>query len=148
MKKIKKRFNMLFFVCKRGFTLTEVLIVVVIIGVLATLALPMLVKTIEKAKVGEATSNLNLIRTGQKIYFLEHGFFSGGATGLDALNIENPNSQASRYFEYAITSEAAATGNFSATAVRGGGDVADAPDPYQGDEYIIHKEGVITGPLL
>ena len=90
-----KEFKISIFGRRIGFTLTEILIVVVIVGVLATLALPVLVKTLEKAKIGEATSNLNLIRTGQKIYFLEHGFFSGD---IPNLNIENPNEQTNRFF--------------------------------------------------
>jgi prepilin-type N-terminal cleavage/methylation domain-containing protein len=134
-----------------GFTLTEILIVVIIIGVLATLALPMLVKTLEKAKVGEAISNLNLIRTGQKIYFLEYGCYSG--TGeldnpIDKLNIENPNNATSRYFYYEITSIAGATTNFTAQATRGGSGAQPAPSPY-GYWYRIQKEGRITsnGPF-
>ena len=60
-----KKINVKFKGYKIGFTLTELLIVVIIIGIVGTLALPMLVKTIEKAKLGEAGSNLNLIRTGE-----------------------------------------------------------------------------------
>lgn len=126
-----------------GLTLTEVLIVVIIIGILATLALPMLTKTIEKAKVGEAISNLNLIRTGEKIYFLEYGYFSGGVGGIDRLNIENPNSD-NAYFTYTITSSAGATDNFTATATR----KDNAPEGYRGNTYTIQKDGRITGPLL
>ncbi|MBU1887971.1 MAG: type II secretion system GspH family protein [Candidatus Omnitrophica bacterium] len=131
----KKMFN-------TGFTLTELLIVVVILGILATLALPMLVKTIEKAKVGEATSNLNLIRTGQKIYFLEYSTFWPDITQL---NIENPNEASSRYFEYTSSSAGdSLSSDFTATATRGGGGAADASSPYQGVVYYISKDGQIT----
>ena len=131
-----------------GFTLTELLIVVIIIAVLATLSLPMLLKTIEKAKVGEAISNLNLIRTGQKIYFLEHGYFAG--TGLpenpiDKLNIENPNDPTNRYFYYEITTSAGATTDFTANAERGGSDAQPVPGGY-GYNYRIRKDGKITSP--
>jgi prepilin-type N-terminal cleavage/methylation domain-containing protein len=135
MNKIK----MIFWFRKIGFTLTEILIVVVIVAVLATLALPMFVKTIEKAKVGEAVSNLNLIKTGQKIYFLENGFFSND---IASLNIENPNSASSRYFDYAT--QKAGTDDFEGSAVRRG----DAPSPYSGQEYTIGKDGEIEGPLI
>ena len=148
MQKIKKRFNVLFFRCKKkGFTLTEILIVVVIIGILATLALPMFLKSLEKAKVGEAISNLNLIRTGQKIYFLEYSTFS---SGIPNLNVDNPNGDpddtATRYFDYDIT--ASSETDFTARATRGGRTAVDAPSPYQDDEYTISKDGQITGPLL
>lgn len=122
-----------------GFTLTEILIVVIIIGILATLALPMLVKTLEKAKLGEAASNLNLIRTGEKIYFLEWSTFT---SDLDSLNIENPNTGA-KYFDYSIDS--ADPSDFSAKADRKN----SAPSPYDGYDYFIDKNGTITsnGPL-
>jgi len=135
-----KRFSISFFGRKIGFTLTEILIVVIILGILAVLALPMMVKTMEKAKTGEAVSNLSLIRTGQKIYFLEYGFFSGD---IASLNVEDPNS-GSAYFEYDVTSGVGATSDFTATADR----KDNAPSGYEDDVYTIQKDGVITGPLL
>ncbi|MBU1007342.1 MAG: type II secretion system GspH family protein [Candidatus Omnitrophica bacterium] len=126
-----------------GFTLTELLIVVVIVGLLATLALPMLVKTLEKAKVGEATSNLNLIRTGQKIYFLEYGQFSPSVSDI---NIEDPNSDTARYFYYTASDGGDdLESNFTATAERGGSGAVSAPEPYQNDNYIMQKQGAIRG---
>jgi len=123
-----------------GFTLTELLIVVIIIAVLATLSLPMLLKSIEKAKVGEAISNLNLIRTGQKIYFLETAEFSNT---LNRLNIENPNDQGSRYFYYTMPSADAS--DFTAKATRGGYGAQTAPGGYD-YEYEIRKDGQIYSP--
>ena len=140
-----QRFNIVFFGRKIGFTLTELLVVVIIMAILATLALPMLVKTIEKAKVGEATSNLNLIRTGQKIYFLEKAYFSGTG-GIGDLNIENPNDATAAYFTYSITTAGGATGDFTARAQRKN----TAPSPYDTYYYEISKDGTITsnGPLI
>jgi prepilin-type N-terminal cleavage/methylation domain-containing protein len=121
-----------------GFTLTELLVVVIIIGILATLALPMLVKTLEKAKVGEAISNLNLIRTGQKIYFLEYSAFS---PDIDSLNIESPNEPSSRYFDYEIRSVTGSPNpDFTARAQRRD----TAPSPYNTYYYEITKDGRIT----
>ncbi len=126
-----------------GFTLTELLIVVIIVGILATLALPMLVKTLEKAKIGEATSNLNLIKTGQKIYFLEYSQFSPNITDL---NIEDPNSVLSRYFYYDQDNTGIdLTVNFKAQAIRAGSGAVTAPEPYKDDKYYIQKDGTIHG---
>ena len=141
-----KRINIIFLGRKIGFTLTELLIVVIIVGILATLALPMLVKTLEKAKLGEAATNLNLIRTGEKIYFLEYGTFwysASGDGGIDSLNIENPNNQTNSYFDYTIQSGNAS--DFTARAQR----KSTAPSPYSTYYYEITKNGNITsnGPL-
>jgi len=123
-----------------GFTLTELLIVVIIIGILATLALPMLVKTMEKAKLGEAASNLNLIRTGEKMYFLEYNQYWRNVAdpdNMDDLNIENPNTQSKRYFDYDITSATTSPYNFTARAMRRNG-------PYSGKSVYIDKSGEFT----
>jgi len=126
-----------------GFTLTELLIVVIIIGILATLALPMFVKTMEKAKVGEAISNLNLIRTGEKIYFLEYGTFYApiDTSAENCLNIEWPDSD-NAYFDYKVVS--GDSSDFEAQAIR----KDNAPSGYAGNTYTIKKDGRITGPLL
>ena len=135
-----KKINVKFKGYKIGFTLTELLVVVIIIGIVATLALPMLVKTIEKAKLGEAGSNLNLIRTGEKIYFLEYATFTNDFTMLD---IENPNTPTGRYFDYTIP--AANASDFTARAQRRN----TAPSPYSTYYYEISKGGTISsnGPL-
>jgi len=137
---MKNRFNLISFCRRVGFTLTEILIVVIIIAILATLALPMLVKSIEKAKVGEAISNLNLIRTGQKMYCLEWATFS---PDIDDLNIENPNDATSRYFYYTI--ESADSDDFTAKAERGASGAQPAPSPYDTHYYEISKDGTVTG---
>lgn len=131
--------NIFFKKLRVGFTLTEILIVVIIIGILSTLALPMLVKTLEKAKLGEAASNLNLIRTGEKIYFLEYSTFT---TSIDSLNIEDPNSEKA-YFDYTV--ESADASDFKARAQR----KDSASTPYSTYYYDIDKSGTITsnGPL-
>lgn len=127
-----------------GWTLTELLIVVVIIGILGALSMPIFVKVVEKAKVGEAVATLSQIRIGQKIYLLQYNQYW---TSLDDLNIENPNSQSPRYFNYSITSANAT--NFTAAATRGtGSGVVFAPAGYNGSVYTITENGTITGPLI
>ena len=123
---------------RKGFTLIEILIVIVILGVVASLSLPGLIKTFEKAKVEEATTNLDFIRMGQKRYFLSHGEF---AENIGDLNIENPNDAASRYFDYSIDQDPP-EGDFTARAQR----KDTAPEPYNTHTYTIHKDGVIEGP--
>ena len=58
---------------RRGFTLIEVMIVVVIIGVLAAVALPALSHYMKIAKSSEATTNLNnLFKSAAAFYSREH----------------------------------------------------------------------------
>ena len=47
----------------KGFTLVELLVVIAIIGILAVVAVPSLMKNIDKARVAEATSYINAYKT-------------------------------------------------------------------------------------
>ena len=64
LQSIRKRFY--------GFSLMEVMIVVVIIGILAALDYPNLEKYLKRARQTEAKTNLSAIYTAQKIYFTLH----------------------------------------------------------------------------
>ncbi len=57
----------------KGFTLTEILIVLLIIGILILIALPDQTSVINKAKAKEAQLQLRHVHTLQKSYFYEHG---------------------------------------------------------------------------
>lgn len=57
----------------RGFTVTELMIAVVIIGVLATLAIPSFTSYIYKARVTEASNFLSEIKQRQESYRNEFG---------------------------------------------------------------------------
>lgn len=84
---------------KRGFTLLEVLVVVIIIGILAAIALPQYVSTIEKARSGEAVANIGAIRTALDRYWYQN---VGMPVDNDfaALDIDNPNNQTNRLWNY------------------------------------------------
>ena len=54
---------------RKGFTLLEILIVIVILGVVAGLAVPVFTSNIEKAKAQEAMASLAAIRSGLTTYY-------------------------------------------------------------------------------
>ena len=66
-----------------GFSLMEVMIVVVIIGILAALAYPNLEKYLKRARQTEAKTNLSAIYTAQKIYFSLHQSYAEDINELD-----------------------------------------------------------------
>ena len=69
----------------RGFTLIEILIVVIIIGILAMIALPLYRAQIEKAHLAEAEENLSRFKQAAGMYYATKGNFDGitfGKTGL------------------------------------------------------------------
>lgn len=59
-----------------AFTLTELLVVLVIVGILVLLALPNLMPLISKAKSTEAKVQLEFVHTQEKNYFYEHSKYS------------------------------------------------------------------------
>lgn len=98
---------------RKGFTLVEVLIVVIIIGILAAIGVPQFAASIEKAKGGEARAGLGHIQTGEKVYFAENEKYSNDA--VNDLDITlNP-----RYWTFTISTPTATT--YTATATRSGG---------------------------
>ena len=97
---------------RKGFTLVEVLIVVIIIGILAAIGVPQFANSIEKAKCGEARAGLGHMQTGEKVYFAENEYYS---TNTDDLDI----TLSQRYWTFTISSPTSTT--YTATATRSGG---------------------------
>jgi len=70
---------------RRGFTIIEVLVVVLILGILASLLVPRIMDAPDKAKVVEAKTNINVIVGALKMYRLDNGAYPSADQGLMAL---------------------------------------------------------------
>lgn len=73
-----------------GFTLVELLIVVVILGILAGIVMPSFNTSTEDAKVSATIQNLQSLRAGVDLYKVQHsdtypGYPVGGGTPTEAL---------------------------------------------------------------
>lgn len=106
----------------RGFTLLELLIVVVILGILASLAIPRYEKTVEKARGAEAITNLNALRIAELDFFGRTDTFAD-TTNFIQLAIEDPNSNPRTYFNYLLSSSDPDNGTFYVAAKRKAGSV-------------------------
>ena len=69
----------------RGFTLLELMVVVVIIGVLAALIAPQVLSRVGQAKGTAAKADIASIMNALKLYKLDNGRFPTQEQGLDAL---------------------------------------------------------------
>ena len=67
-----------------GFTLIEVMITVVIVGILAAIALPSYTQYVTRSKLMEAQSKLSDLRAQQERYFMDNRTYASGAgCGID-----------------------------------------------------------------
>lgn len=74
---------------RRGFTLVELLTVVAILGVLASIAIPGFLLYLRRAKTSEATGNINeLFQNGAALY-ARHTGADGAVQGLNAAIVTN-----------------------------------------------------------
>jgi general secretion pathway protein G len=71
----------------KGFTLTELLVVLVIIGLLAALVGPVLYQRINPAKQSVASAQIESFMTALDSYFLDVGKFPSQQQGLSALRV-------------------------------------------------------------
>ena len=68
---------------KKGFTLLELLVVVVIIGILATIALPQYQKAVMKSRVTQVIPLIKAVAQAQDVYYLTNNKFAENIDGLD-----------------------------------------------------------------
>ena len=71
-----------------GFTLIEILVVVVILGILAALVVPRIMQRPDEARVVAAKSDIRAIVSALKLYRLDNGVYPATEQGLAALVVK------------------------------------------------------------
>ncbi len=70
---------------QRGFTLIEIMVVVVILAVLGALVVPKILENVDKARVTRAQSDIRAIQTALDLYRLDNFKYPTSEQGLQAL---------------------------------------------------------------
>ncbi len=124
---------------KRGFTLLELSITILIVGILSAVGLIQFNKMVEKNRTAEAKRILGNIRVAELSYFLNNNTYT---SSMDSLAQSSPTSCTNtHYFSYSIS--AATADDFTAVATRctAGGKFPDAP---AGAGYTITVDAIGT----
>ncbi len=90
--------------CKNGFTIIELLIVIIVIGILSALALPSFMNQARKAKQSEAKIYIGSMNRAQQTTYMESGRFTDEISAL-SLGIET---ETDSYIYRVTTSSASA----------------------------------------
>lgn len=96
---------------QNGFTLIEVMIVVAIVAILASVAIPAYSDYIQRAKIAEATQTLSDMRTRMEQFFLDNRSYQapGGGCGVADVTLE--------HFQYTCVSNSTTTYVLQATGL-------------------------------
>lgn len=100
---------------KNGFTLTELLIVIAIIGILSTIAYPNYISHVQKTRRTEAQSKLVEIANRQEMYYLDHHVYASDLKadlGLSA----NPFITENGYYSISTDASVSTAVGFTLTA--------------------------------
>ncbi|MCM8805290.1 MAG: prepilin-type N-terminal cleavage/methylation domain-containing protein [Candidatus Omnitrophica bacterium] len=98
---------------KHGFTLVELMVVVIIVGILASVAVPIYRANIKKAMASEGAALLGSVLTAQRIYYAENNTYTTSKTALGIDTVGN------KYFTDYTISTADANGFTASTTGTG-----------------------------
>ena len=99
-----------------AYTLTEILVVLVIIGILTLLALTVLMPLITKAKSTEAKIQLQHLQTLEKSYFYEHSKYTDNLSDIGFVQETLSSASKEGRANYQITIVNASSNTFRARA--------------------------------
>lgn len=77
---------------RKGFTLIEIMVVVVILGILAVLVVPKIMSRPDDARLIAAKHDISAIMQAMKLYRLDNNFYPTTDQGLQAL-VQRPTTQ-------------------------------------------------------
>jgi prepilin-type N-terminal cleavage/methylation domain-containing protein len=127
-----------------AFTLIELMVVVVIVGILAAVAIPLFQGNITSAKFSEGIAGAGTIRSALRVYKADHGVYpavaTGTAVGSWGIGIAAADLNG-KYFNNADYNLVSTASTYTIT-VSGGGTQTDAAP--SGTSITLNQDGTLT----
>ncbi|MDD4895095.1 MAG: prepilin-type N-terminal cleavage/methylation domain-containing protein [Candidatus Omnitrophica bacterium] len=106
---------------RKAFTLLELIIVIIIVGILAVLGLTQYTRTTEKGRSAEAKAILGSLRTAEEAYYLEKGSYASDITVLPVIAPTSCTSTHYFYYHYNPSGGCSPEGQVAALRCTSGG---------------------------
>lgn len=89
---------------QKGFSLIEIMVVVVILGILASIVVPKIISRPDEARVVKAKQDVLAIQNALDLYKLDNGFYPSTEQGLQALVTKPSSSPVPNYWKQYLKS--------------------------------------------
>ena len=121
-----------------GFTLVELLVVVLILGIMAAISMPTFRRTVERGYFRQAQDLLLTIYSGQRAYFFLNNFYLNNPSTMvqwRQIHVDDPNIDTSNLQISVAAAGSGAAATFTITATRQGG----ATNPCNGQTLTVDQ---------
>ena len=138
---------------QKGFTIIELLVVIVIIGILVALALPQLFAAQARGRDSERKNDLKNVKTQLETYFNDNGEYPaaplavGNSPKLTAEDLEPPKAGETYVYTPVADANGALTSYTLTTDLENDDDPADADDGTDDGEYTVFSVNQPDAPV-